>query len=51
MMKKLRIKVFTILCLMLTVFLLIILTIFNYQEYKKEQAAIEETTEKKYLIL
>lgn len=42
-MKKLKIKVFTILCLMLTIFLLIILAIFNYQEYKKEQAYIEQT--------
>lgn len=42
-MKKLKIKVFGILCLMLTVFLLIILIIFNYQEYKNEQSKIEET--------
>lgn len=45
-MKKLKIKVFSILCLMLTIFLLIILTIFNYQQYKNEQSRIEETLKK-----
>lgn len=42
-MKKLKIKVFSILFLILTAFLLIISIIFNYQEYKKEEASIEET--------
>lgn len=42
-MKKLKIKVFSILFLMLTIFLLIILTIFNYQEYNNEQSKIEKT--------
>lgn len=45
-MRKLKIKVFSILCLMLTLFLVIILTIFNYQEYKNEQSKIEETLRK-----
>lgn len=45
-MKKLKIKVFSILFLILTVFLLIISFIFNYQEYKKEEANIEETLTK-----
>lgn len=45
-MKKLKIKVFSILCLMLTVFLLIILMIFNYQEYKNKQTNIEEALKK-----
>ena len=42
-MKKLKIKVFSILFLILTAFLLIISIIFNYQEYKKEEKNIEET--------
>ncbi|MGN1301252.1 MAG: hypothetical protein ACI4U9_01825, partial [Clostridia bacterium] len=42
-MKKLKIKVFSILFFILTAFLLIISIIFNYQEYKKEEASIEET--------
>ena len=45
-MKKLKIKVFSILCIMLTIFLLIILTIFNYQQYKNEQSRVEETLKK-----
>lgn len=45
-MKKLKVKVFGILCLILTIFILIILTIFNYQEYKNRQANIEDTLKK-----
>lgn len=41
-MKKLKIKVFSILFFILTAFLLIISIIFNYQEYKKEEKNIEE---------
>ncbi len=42
-MKKLKIKIFSILFFILTLFLLIISIIFNYQEYKKEKDNIQET--------
>lgn len=45
-MKKLKVKVFSILCFILTTFLIIISVIFNYQEYKREEVNIKETLSK-----
>lgn len=42
-MKKLKIKVFSILSLIVTAFLIIISIISNYQEYKKEETNIKDT--------
>lgn len=42
-MEKLRIKVFYILVLILTVFLISILVIFNYQSYNKEKEAVNNS--------
>lgn len=41
-MNKLKLKIFTLLTLILTLFLLTILIIFNFQDYKKEERAIKE---------
>lgn len=45
-MKKLKIKVFSILFFILTTSLIVISVIFNYQEYKKEETSIKETLSK-----
>lgn len=42
-MRKLKKKIFNVILIILTIFLLSILVIFNYQDYKQEVSQVKDT--------